>query len=136
VIRLNLAYDESRVTQIRRNKHCEPARSSPGPPLLPATPVQVSFDLHLADETLWMSMTEEQQRTNPLKVILFSVFAVVALYVLSVGPAARYYRSSPPVRLLQFYAPLTWLADNTPLGTPLRSYLDLWVPKPKPDAPR
>lgn len=62
----------------------------------------------------------------------FGVVAVV--YVLSIGPVLLlmkkqgWPKSAATERILDvIYAPLDWAAKNTPLGTPLDWYCDLWT---------
>ncbi len=61
--------------------------------------------------------------------------AIFGVYVFAAGPleglADRGYlpMNTPAFHLLQnFYAPLDWLGDNTPLGKRLDAYVDLWRP--------
>jgi hypothetical protein len=63
-------------------------------------------------------------------------FVVVMVYVLSSGPAMRFYcrRPGPPSAALYdsyhiVYRPLWWAYHNTPLSWPLGMYWHLWVPE-------
>ena len=63
-----------------------------------------------------------------MKLACIVVFAVIALYVLSVGPVVRFAGLTTTVRSV--YAPLEWIADETPFGAPLEWYFDLWIARP------
>ncbi len=54
--------------------------------------------------------------------------ALPVMYVLLLGPAARYHGVCPPViqeGLEALYAPLEWLDQKTP-GRPFSKYVELW----------
>ena len=73
-------------------------------------------------------MSESEDKKAGLGSAVAVVAAVLAIYVLSVGPAERVVSSCPPPmqRLLRgIYAPLMWLNARLP-GYPLFRYLDLW----------
>jgi len=58
---------------------------------------------------------------------------VLALYVLSVGPVARYYRgkSTPPNAVFNFYAPLIFLSKNVrPVENFFQWYVRVWTDEP------
>ena len=59
-----------------------------------------------------------------MKLACLVIFAVIALYVLSVGPVARFVDNSPTVRAV--YTPLEWIVNDTKLGGPIEWYLKLW----------
>jgi hypothetical protein len=77
-------------------------------------------------------MDTDQRPESRLPVMVFGVIvALPILYVLSVGPVAKGIElatgnKSPPQWARDFYAPLRWLHDNTPLATPLEWYVSLW----------
>jgi len=51
------------------------------------------------------------------------------LYVLSIGPVAATFKmmgKPPPSYLMQFYHPVRWLHEHTPLKKPLEVYVKLW----------
>jgi hypothetical protein len=56
------------------------------------------------------------------------VFAILVLYVLSVGPVGAVVEHSGRGQEVAsiFYAPLTWLHQNTVLKRPLEEYARLW----------
>ena len=68
---------------------------------------------------------------------LFSIGAALVIYILSIGPVARYYAprgaGTPPIRraVLAFYEPINFLINTVP---PVRLftnwYLNLWLPRP------
>jgi hypothetical protein len=59
---------------------------------------------------------------------LLAMPAALVLYVLSIGPAIMIVkRTGKGIEVVDaVYAPLEWLHDNTALGGPLRSYVNLW----------
>jgi len=62
---------------------------------------------------------------------LFTLLQLLAVYLLSHGPVMALYSSqriSGPVpgAVTTFYQPLTWLYQNTPLGTPMTAYDGWW----------
>ena len=68
---------------------------------------------------------------------LLSVFAALAIYVLSVGPAMRYFMLGsfrpPPHVLRTVYTPLTLLGQKIPtVQQSFNWYVDLWLPEPAP----
>jgi hypothetical protein len=64
-------------------------------------------------------------RRGKMKAACLIVFAVIALYFLSLGPVARFSpRNNPTVRVV--YAPMEWIIDETPFGGPVIWYLKLW----------
>ena len=76
-------------------------------------------------------MAEERQRLRSVTTIVACVFGVFVLYFLSAGPFIRLYsRSPPPQFLIQLYAPLNWLYENTVMRRPMDWYAGLWVPDP------
>lgn len=50
------------------------------------------------------------------------------LYVLSIGPVAALSTRTGlnPDSLRNFYGPVIWLHDNTPLKVPLEKWVELW----------
>jgi hypothetical protein len=72
--------------------------------------------------------TEEKQKGGGIGWFSWTFMAMM-LYVLSIGPAALLSKKHfMPDRVGEIlYAPLIWLADNTPLDTPLEFYVDLWI---------
>ena len=58
------------------------------------------------------------------------LFAVPLLYILSVGPVAAMSIKFPGLArssaIGEFYYPVIWLHDKTPMRRPLEMYLDLW----------
>ena len=68
----------------------------------------------------------EGNHTNPVKIIALSVFALVALYVLSIGPVVRFSNSPSPL-LMRIYAPLIWLDNTFPtISYAITWYAELW----------
>ena len=71
---------------------------------------------------------ENKSISQKISVAIGCLFALVLIYVLSVGPVALYcekmHSDAPAVR--QFYLPLIWLHDHTVLRRPLEMYLELW----------
>jgi hypothetical protein len=60
------------------------------------------------------------------------ILAVPVLYVLSIGPAFYYVEKNgtprpTPAWLENFYEPVVWMHDQTPLKKPLELYVDWWV---------
>lgn len=77
-------------------------------------------------------MSDERRLESKLIPLISGfVLALPVLYVLSVGPVAKAIElatgdPSPPQWARQFYAPLRWLHDNTPMARPLEWYVALW----------
>jgi len=76
-------------------------------------------------------MTEENEtksHSRTLSVVIGILVALLLVYILSVGPVAlcceKMHVNSATVR--QFYLPVIWLHDNTPLQKPLEMYIELW----------
>lgn len=70
-----------------------------------------------------------------VRVAAFLLMGVLA-YVLSIGPISWYARRLPPEQLVgldRIYAPIGWLAENTPLGPPLSAYCQWWNNLLEPD---
>jgi hypothetical protein len=64
------------------------------------------------------------------QVISIAVLSVPLLYLLLLGPAVRFYHSSPPgvqKALEAAYAPLEWLDEKVP-GSPFSKYAEWWRP--------
>jgi hypothetical protein len=63
---------------------------------------------------------------------ILTPFLILLSYVLSFGPVVRNWDSTPFVSpnefQFQFYRPLMWAYDSTPLHTPFGKYLHLWDP--------
>jgi hypothetical protein len=62
---------------------------------------------------------------------LFSLFQLLAVYLLSHGPVMALYSSKRiagpvPNPVVVFYQPLHWLYEHTPIGGPLTAYDDWW----------
>jgi hypothetical protein len=67
--------------------------------------------------------------------LIWTILTFPILYVLSIGPVARYYgKADPPAALEAFYTPLLWLtAKSPPLEHFLHWYLErLWLVQPAP----
>lgn len=69
---------------------------------------------------------------SPFARVALIVVAVLALYVLSIGPAYRYalqnYKTEP-VWLINAYFPVLWTADHCkPVEVALNRYVNLWRP--------
>lgn len=79
-------------------------------------------------------MSEPSDRqANPLHALAWAglwVFAFVALYVLSWGPALRFHRQGHvPSFVMIAYDPLESIVlHNGPLARPLESYIRWWLP--------
>jgi len=74
-------------------------------------------------------VSEESARKTSWGAVVLVLVLVVALYVLSFGPAAVIANRAKATRpvLEVVYAPLIWLYENTPLREPLRLYMDFWL---------
>jgi hypothetical protein len=72
---------------------------------------------------------ESKSFSQKLSVVIGCLFALVLVYVLSIGPVALWCEKthSDPVWVRQFYFPLIWLHNHTVLQRPLEVYLKLWV---------
>jgi len=62
---------------------------------------------------------------------LLQFLLLALLYTVSHGPAQALYSSGRmegpfPAGLAAFYQPVSWLRDQTPLGSPLRAYAGWW----------
>jgi hypothetical protein len=86
-------------------------------------------------------MDEQPETTKPIKpklpfswrVFICWLFVFFVLYVLGYGPvemmaAKRHYRGGS-VLVREFYRPLRWVYNTTPIHKPLGMYLHLWAPK-------
>ena len=73
--------------------------------------------------------TKGERKISPTKALILSVFVVLALYLLSVGPVMRLVlRDATLIRTFQrIYAPIIWLHENTFLHDPLEWYVEMWV---------
>jgi len=76
-------------------------------------------------------MTEENETKSPshgFSIVIGFLIALPLLYVLSVGPVALYVQktSTDTQKLNEFYRPVVWLHDQTPLQKPLELYIKLW----------
>jgi hypothetical protein len=77
-----------------------------------------------------MEQSEQNNRDWGSGISILLIAAIPVLYVLMLGPAARWHSACP--RFMQkeievVYAPLVWLRDNTSLAEPLERYVELWV---------
>ena len=68
---------------------------------------------------------------------LVQLLILALLYVLSQGPVLAMYATQRmegpvPSAVNTFYAPMSWLRSETPLGGPLKAYADWWVKVLKP----
>lgn len=71
---------------------------------------------------------DDQRRMSHGVAVGLVVLAVLTFYILSVGPAVRYYNASPEWAkkgIEALYFPLEVLDRNTP-GRPIDRYVDLW----------
>lgn len=62
---------------------------------------------------------------------LFTLFLLLAVYVLSFGPVHALYANNRvegpmPSLLVTFYKPVSWLHLNTPLDRPMTAHNDWW----------
>jgi hypothetical protein len=76
-------------------------------------------------------MTNKSPKRSFVKIRLTTVCALVLLYVLSIGPAARRVADDPS-RFWDFriaYWPLRQFARVEFIGDPLISYINLWLPE-------
>ena len=80
----------------------------------------------------------EDERTGSLRVavgrIVLRVVAVLAFYILSIGPVVRladFNRSTGTDQIIVwFYYPVFWVREHSqPLGVAIQSYIDFWQPK-------
>ena len=89
-------------------------------------------------------MNEEASHKSHAMRWTAGVLTALLLYVLSYGPVwgLIYQGTIPepvPKWLIDFYQPVRWLRDNTPLKKPLTHYLQWWkdiLKKPWPEASR
>lgn len=73
----------------------------------------------------------DRSKRGAAPVVVVGLFLLPVLYVLSIGPAiwlaeAGYLQGTVIEVLEVVYAPLVWLANDTPLGGPIEWYVDLW----------
>ncbi|MES2657879.1 MAG: hypothetical protein V4689_04635 [Verrucomicrobiota bacterium] len=75
-------------------------------------------------------MDEDEKKSSHAGGWLMAVVVLLVVYVLSIGPAARWTiaHPGPNVVLWKFYAPVTWAMRHTPLGKPLGDYVRWWTP--------
>ena len=73
-------------------------------------------------------MDEESGKHSSYSVYVLTLVAVLLLYVLSVGPVAKFAVKNGLNRntIRWIYAPVIWLHDHTFLEKPLEGYLDIW----------
>jgi hypothetical protein len=80
-------------------------------------------------------MKKESEEKSGYSVFVWVFVAVLLLYVLSIGPAAKIVGSngsflgsngSAIATFGRIYAPVIWLHDHTPLSKPLDAYVSLW----------
>lgn len=69
-------------------------------------------------------------RSSPFLYRFLILLILLAVYVLSFGPAKALYESnrlegSMPSALVTGYRPVGWLYENTPIGKPMLAY-DAW----------
>ena len=71
---------------------------------------------------------ENKSISQKVSVVIATLFALVLVYILSVGPVALYCQKthSNPEAVRQFYLPLIWLHEHTVLRRPLEIYIELW----------
>ncbi len=82
-------------------------------------------------------MCEEQRGKSHAGTWVFSVVAVLVLYVLSWPPFLRLQQNGAipwpePKWVDDFYQPYFWIYGNTPLKQPFEAWRKLWV-KPLPE---
>ena len=74
--------------------------------------------------------TEELEKPGfNMPVTLWVPMVLPIVYIFSIGPAIIVHQKAPQGAkdtIEMFYAPLEWLADNTPLEKPLRWYVEQW----------
>jgi hypothetical protein len=74
-------------------------------------------------------MSEQAERTRSWFYGAVAGALLPLLYLLSVGPVQYYLakrKGEVPAAIDVIYAPVDWLAENTPLREPLYWYLSLW----------
>ena len=71
---------------------------------------------------------ENKSISQKLSVVIACLFALVLVYILSMGPVALCCEKmhGEPIALRQFYLPVIWLHEHTVLRRPLEMYLELW----------
>lgn len=78
-----------------------------------------------------MTNDQEKQRRGGVAaaVVGMAFFLMPLLYVLSVGPAAQFYAGQqPPPWVMNFYAPIEYLANALPMfEATIEWYIDFWV---------
>jgi hypothetical protein len=77
-----------------------------------------------------MEQSAQKNRDWGSGISILLIAAIPVLYVLMLGPAARWHNACP--RSMQkaiegVYAPLVWMLDNTSLAEPLERYVELWA---------
>ena len=80
------------------------------------------FERFMSDER------ENKSLSQKVSVVIACLFALVLVYILSVGPVALYCEKKHGdfAAVHQFYLPLDWLHDHTVLQRPLERYVALW----------
>lgn len=76
-----------------------------------------------------MNQENEEQSGHGGLVWIALIVLLPVLYVLSIGPVAASFKmmgNPPPSYLMQFYVPVIWLHEHTPLKKPLEAYVKLW----------
>lgn len=73
----------------------------------------------------------DRSKRGAAPLVVVGLFLLPVLYVLSLGPALWFIEAQPrrgtAVDVFRVvYAPLEWLAENTPLRGPLYWYVELW----------
>ena len=73
-------------------------------------------------------MDENEKKRSKAEGWLMAVGVLLVVYVLSIGPAARWARKYSGFReaARPVYAPIKWLHDQTPLGKPIEYYCNWW----------
>lgn len=76
-------------------------------------------------------MSAGQEAKFPAAAWVAMLVAVPVLYVVTGAPVAALYDcgrlpTPPPRWLVEFYVPMRWLYESTPLRTPLEMYLEWW----------
>lgn len=76
-----------------------------------------------------MNPPSEENSGRSLAIWVALVVALPFIYALSVGPAGALTKNMPPStiqKVRQFYYPLVWLHENTPLRRPIEVYCAFW----------
>ena len=73
-------------------------------------------------------MDENEKKRSKAEGWLMAVGVLLVVYVLSIGPAARWKMTHGGVddAFWRVYGPVKWLHNHSPLETPIGRYYDWW----------